>query len=327
MVTMAFQQTPAPGPSQNIQAKLDEVERIIGRLSFRVGKEALRILPNLDEAYERLQALQGQTNAPRAEQAQFEAICANLRKEGRVFLRQIGGERVLEGERARRQPPRDYWWWYLDDELDAAQRVSFKRKLRTAGIVAAVLLVAFAVYRIFFTPDPLVIAEVNAQQDADLYLSDGKTTDALQAVETGLQQAPNSALLLIYKGLILEDMGQAQEGASYLEQARQILNDEEIYVLNQAQTLMVMSKFDAAIDLLKQLITKEPNSAKAYLMLGQAYESSGDQASALQAYEDASTIGEAADDSTTVAQARIKMGLLMQVYGMSDYFSTATPTP
>jgi len=321
---MAFQQTTTK--SQSIETKLDEVENILGRLSFGVGRQALEILGVLDQARQRIEDLSARDAAPRAERAQFESVCATLRNEGREFLKQIGGVEVLKVERAKVLPPRENWWWYLDEELAESQRQSFTRSLRSIGIAIIVIAVAAIVYRVFFSPDPQVIAVVDAQQNADLSLSEGELEVALSSIDLGLEKVPDSAELLLYKAVILHELGRADEAQPYFARAEELMADAEVFGLSQAQILNMMNKPQEAVDLLQKLILDFPTSARAYLLLGQAYEVMGNQKDALDAYEMASSVGEQSGDSTTTAQARIKMGMLMQVYGMPEFGPSATPT-
>jgi len=321
---MALQQTTTK--KQNIESQLDEAEKILGRLSFGAGEGALQVLDLLDQAKQRLDQLTVQENSPRAERAQFESVCSTLRKEGREFLKQIGGAGVLRAKREVAQPPRENWWWYLDEELAAAQRLSMLRTLRTTGIVLVVLLVAVVIYRVFFSPDPKVIAVVDAQQNADLQLNDGKLEDALATIDAGLAKVPDSADLLIYKAVILQELGRTAEAQPIFEQAQRLMNDQEVFLLSQAQILNMMNQPQKAVDLMLGLIQEKPDSGRGYLLLGQAYESMGNQQDAMSAYGQAAAVGEANGDSTTTAQARIKMAMLMQVIGLPEMGLTPSPT-
>jgi tetratricopeptide (TPR) repeat protein len=270
--------------------------------------------------------LSAQDAAPRAERAQFESVCATLRKESREFLKQIGGVEVLKASRAAVLPPRENWWWYLDEELAASQRQSLTHSLRTIGIAIIVFAIAAIVYQVFFAPDPKVIAEVDAQQNADFSLTEGKLQDALNEIDAGLQKVPDSSQLLLYKAVILREMGRTAEAEPYFTRAKQLFADPELFGLSEAQILNMMNKPQDAVNLLQDLIKQYPTSGRAYLLMGQAYEVMGNQKDALAAYEQASSVGEQSGDSTTTAQARIKMGMLMQVYGMPDFGPTPTVT-
>lgn len=322
---MALQQTTAK--TQNLESQLDEAERILGKLSFGAGQGAFQVLDLLDQAKLRLEQLSTQENLPRAEKAQFESVCSTLRKEGREFLKQVGGASALRAKRETARPPRENWWWYLDEELAAAQRLSMLHTLRRAGIILIVLLVAVVVYRVFFSPDPKVIAVVDAQQNADLQLTDGKLEEALATIDAGLAKVPDSPDLLVYKAVILQELGRTAEAQPIFDQAQKLLNDQEVFLLSQAQILNMMNKPQKAVVLMLGLIKQNPNSGRGYLLLGQAYELMGNQQEALNAYSQAAAVGEANGDSTTTAQARIKLAMLMQVFGLPQMGLTPSPSP
>ncbi|HMN59230.1 MAG TPA: tetratricopeptide repeat protein [Anaerolinea sp.] len=321
---MALQQNTAK--TQNLESQLDEAEKILGRLSFGVGVGAFQVLELLDLAKQRLDQLSTHESSPRAERAQFEAVCATLRKEGREFLKQIGGVNALRARREASQPPRENWWWYLDEELGSAQRLSMLRTLRSAGIALVVILVAVVVYRVVFSPDPKVIAVVDAQQNADLQLNDGKLEDALTTIDAGLGKVPDSPDLLVYKAVILQELGRTAEAQPIFDQAQKLVNDQEVFLLTQAQILNMMNRPQKAVDLMLGLLKDYPDSGRGYLLLGQAYELMGNQQDALSSYSQAAAVGEANGDSTTTAQARIKMAMLMQVFGLPQMGLTPSPS-
>ncbi len=321
---MAFQQTSSK--PQTLETKLDDVENILGRLSFGVGKEALSILDDLDQAKQRIDQLNEQGTPPKAEIAQFDSVCAMLRKEGREYLKQIGGVSVLKARRDEVHPPRENWWWYLDEELAIEQKKLMISRLRAAGIIFVVLLVVVIIYQVFFAPDPKVIASVSAQQDADLALSEGNLNDALAAIDEGLTKVPDAPELLIYKATILNALGKTEEAKPILQEAQQMMANQEMFVLTQAQILNMMNNPEGALEILEELLVDYPQSAKAYLLIGQANETMGNQKGALDAYAQAAEIAEKNGDTTTTAQARIKSAMLMQVYGMPQFDLTPTVT-
>ena len=326
MIGMDASSTEQQVISRNLNDLLDTIENKLGRLSFGLGSDAFSILDDLDAAKKRLDQANLQGTDTRAETAQFESICAALRKDAGQFLRQVGGPSGLAAQREKKNSPEEHWWWYLDEVYVQSQKQSLLNSLRIVMIAAVVIGVAVLIYRLFLTPDPKVIAVMNTQQSIEQYFTENDLNQALIEVDKGLGEVPDSPELLIYKAAILEAMGKAEEFASLFKQAQAIIQDAEIFTLNRAQVYLMMNKPEAASGLLEQYILEDSMSAKAFLLLGTAYEVQNDQLRAIDAYEKASTVGNETEDSATVAQARIKLAMLMQSFGLPQ-IETGTPEP
>lgn len=193
-------------------------------------------------------------------------------------------------------------------------------------IAAVVIGFAVLIYRLFLTPDPKVIAVMNAQQSVERYFAENDLDQALIEVDKGLTEVPDSAELLIFKATILEAMGKTDESAAIYTQAQSILQNAEIFTLTRAQVYLMMNNPAATSSLLEQYILEDPMSPKAFLLLGTAYEAQHDQLRAIDAYERASTVGNETEDPATVAQARLKLAMLMQAFGLPQ-METGTPEP
>ena len=311
---------------RNLNVLLDTIENKLGRLSFGLGAEAFTILEDLDAANDRLDQADRLGTDTRAETAQFQSICATLRKDAGQFLRQVGGQAGLAARRAQQNPQEGNWWWYLDEVNVQSRKQSLLMSARTVMIAALVLAIAVLIYRLFLTPDPKVIAVMNAQQSIERYFAENDLELALVEVEKGLAAVPDSPELLIYKAAILEAMGKNAEAGAFYSQAQSIIQNAEIYALNRAQVYLMMNNADGAAGLLENYILENHLSAKAYLLLGTAYEERDDQLKAINAYELASEVGNQTDDAATVAQARIKLAMLMQSFGLPQ-IETSTPEP
>jgi len=139
--------------------------------------------------------------------------------------------------------------------------------------------------------------------------------------------SPNDADLLILKGCLLTLLSNNdQETKAVFSQAEAALGSHETYMLARAQAFLILGKLDLANKDLQDLIRENPKSARAYLILGQVYESQQNSTAAYATYEKASNLATEANDSVVAAQSRIKMGMLMQSMGLFPVFQVS-PTP
>jgi cytochrome c-type biogenesis protein CcmH/NrfG len=292
------------------------------------GKEALEILSYLDRANDRIIQAHNQGLAIPSEEAQFSTIIENFRDQAGAFLHEIGGLRGLEERRQHANPPETNWWWWPERIVSQKRTVSVKGYLRTGGIILGVLIVLVIVYQ-FIKPDAQTIAVQQAIQSAQVIGSEGDLQKALPEVEQGLQAAPEDPELLILKGCLLNLIpGRESEAQAVFDQAEKIVADHEMFLLQRAQTYFVFNKFDIAQTDAQQAVDLNPKSAKGYLVLGQILESQREMDKAYAAYEKASSLASENDDSVIAAQARIKMGMVMQLMGVNMFEPTGiTPTP
>jgi len=318
-----------PITSNNLSDLLDQIENIQGKIGLGVGKKGLDLLLLCDRCNDRFDLLEKQGVEVKAEKAQFEHVTETYRKQAGQFLREVGGLREVEQLRESIQPPSKNWWWWPEQIVSEQRAKSLKGYLRNLFVIAAVILVVVVAYELFFKPDPTMIAVMNAGQDAQQNMADGKTQLALADVEKGLAISPKDTDLLILKGCILSlDAGSAADAQAAFTRAETIINNKELFLLSRAQTYFMIGQLEKSKADAQAAIVVNPASAKAYLIYGSALETMGDQKGAYDAYQMASNLG--GDDATIVAQARIKMGMLMQSMGLSPFNQnqeTPSPTP
>lgn len=327
---------PVPGEKNSITSKslgalLDQIDNLLGKLGLGYGSEAFEILSLIDRANERVKQAETQGLAIPSEEAQFNSIIENFRKQSGAFLHEIGGVSALEPVRQIANPPEANWWWWPERIVSRKRTVTAKSYLRSGGIILAVLAVLVIVYQLFLQPDPRTIAVQRAIQSAQLIAGEGDLQKALSEIDKGLTAAPDDPELLIMKGCLLSlTIGQEQEAQAVFAQAEKIVANQEMYLLQRAQTYFVFNKLDYAQNDAQEAVNLNPKSAKGYLILGQIFESQREIDKAYAAYEQASTLAGEVDDSVVAAQARIKMGMVMQLMGVDSFnlFElTPTPTP
>lgn len=316
--------------NQTLSDQLDQIEAQLGKIGPGFGKQTFELLKQLDSASDRICVLTEQGVPPKAETAQFDAIQATLRKEAPLLLREMGGAEVLQKEREKFQIAPEASWWFLDEYVARNKRASMKQGILTLGLFAGVLIILVVVYQIFLKPDPIVIAGLQAQQDAQQALAEGDIDLALQKLADGLEVAVDDPDLLVLKGILLRQLGKEEEALTFEERAKSVIGDEELFFLYRAQAHMANGFFELAILDTEWAISINPNSARGYLLKGQSLEQLGDLQRAYEAYQEASRLGDETQDDTTSAQARILMGYLLQAMALpmgTEVAATITPTP
>lgn len=315
--------------SNSLSSLLDQVENLQGKVGGGSKQVATDLILLLERCQERFHLLEDQNAHILAEKAQLEHIETVYRKQAGGLLKDLGGAGTLEELRAGRNPLEEDWWWWPERIESQKRKTALNRLLRGLAIAAGVLLVLTILYQAFLKPDPSVVAAFDAQQHAEDFATKGDFQAGLNEVDKGLQAAPNNPELLVLKGCILTQIkGKESDAAQVFALAETKLGDRELFLLTRSQTYSILGFADSGIADAQAAIALNPKSAKGYMLLGQGLEAKNDLSGAYNAYDRSSQLGNENNDPTTAAQARIKMGMMMQSMNiLSTPSETITPTP
>lgn len=313
-----------------ISDDLDKIEILVGKIGFNTREQTLQVLYSLDVVSAKMSRLENGQSLKTA-RAQYEGILAKLDKEASGFLRDLGGVQVLRQTRSQVNPPKDHSWWYLDVSLAQRRNSSIKRLLITAGAILVLLVVLGFVYQTFLAPAPEVAERYSREQAAGDALIAGDLEKALKEAEAGLLLAPQDAGLLILKGVILDGLGKSGDAQVAFEAAQKVLPNQEEFLITRGQHYSMSNQLDKALSDATDVLRLNPESAQAYLLIGQVYEIQKDYQKALDAYDQAYTISDKQKQYEMAALARMRMAMLMQVMNVQitppDWMLTPTPTP
>ncbi len=290
---------------------LDQIEAQVGNLGYLTAPQAADLLFALDEAYQRLQALQNASSLPMF-QGQFESITGRVRSDADLFLKNLGGLTALQPLRAERQPPEEYWWWYLDGLVQERRRAS-SRRIIVAVVGTALLLFALAlIYHFFLAPDPAVLAQLNYEQSAQNALQSGDLNQASSDVQQSLQYAPHDPELLALQGVILEQQGKGDQARQTFLQAEQYSASREDFLMNRGQDYLLVGQYSRALADAQEIIQQNPKSANGYFLKAQANELMQNYQQAVNDYDQTFQLANEQNKAELAALARLRMGMLMQ---------------
>jgi cytochrome c-type biogenesis protein CcmH/NrfG len=313
---------------ETIGIQLERLDVLLGKLGMGLApEEALEIPVLLDQVYRRMKETDPESQGGKGSAAQFETYSQTYKKNLAVFLREVGDPAKLAAARLAANPPPDQWWWQPEQMLAQERKAGTIKVLRGLAITVAIIAVLVIVYQLFLRPSPQVIAVMDTRREAEQLMAEsGDTKAALARVEQGLSQVPGDSELLVLKGCLLTMIGGREtEARAAFSEAEKSVGSHEYVLLMSAQNYTTLYQPALAKADAEAAIAINPKSAQGYLILGQALEDQKDQNGAYQAYEKASALGTESNDPTITAQARIKMGMLLQAMGMNS-FTNATPT-
>ncbi len=315
-----------------ISELLDQIENLQGKIGLGYGKSSIEILSLMDNASDRIFAARNQGLIIPSEEAQFNSIIETYRSQAEVFLREIGGVSVLEALRDTTQPIDANWWWWPERIVAQKRATQAKYYIRMGAISLVVIVVVVGVYQIFLKPSPSVMAAQRALQGAQqiaqqVAMDGGDIQTAIPLLDEGLKAAPNDPELLVLKGSILSILpDRGSEAVAVFTLAESTINNRELFLLQRAQAYFVLNQLELAFNDAQTAVDLNPQSARGFLILGQMLESQKEFDKAYATYEKASNLASEQSDSYVAAQARIKMGMVMQLMGVNA-FNPVSPTP
>lgn len=305
-------------------AKLTQLEKQVELIGRKLGPQALDMLPLLDEAHVLLARVQAEGNPAPAEAGRLEAILTRFDRKAVAFLHEIGGRSALQKARAARRPEPAQWWWCLDQRLGARRKASVRRLLIWGAGIAAAIAVLVLVYNRFLAPPPAVVARQAHESAANDAVAAQDWAGALREVEQALTFDPGSSDLLVFKGIVLLQLGQTADAETAFAAAKQSLGSEDVFLTTRGEKYLALGRLDQARADAQGAVQANPQSAAAYLLLGKVDQSLGRNSEALAEYDQASKLADAQGNTLLVALARVQAAYLTQQMGLMPL---ATPSP
>ena len=301
---------------------LTTIEMRIAKLKEISPEDALGILPLLDQAKTRLDALEAAVGGTsreglaRSEDSQFESLLMQLDKKSTVFMNRVGGPAVLRQARKERQPDKSDWWWFIDQDLAQKRQLKVKRWAISGAIAAALLIVLVVVYNQFLAPSPEIQAGIGFQQSAENKLIMGEYQEALADVNQAIGHLPDYPELYVLRGVLYDVLDKPDLAEQSYMRAREILSNEETFFNERAKYFLLAGRGESGMADAEMALSINPDSAISLMYIAQAYEMLGDISKAIDYYELASAAAEGSNNPTLQVMARMQIATLLQQYNM-----------
>lgn len=300
----------AQTPTDQLRTLLAQSEDRIVKLSGR--EAAAEFFFGLDRLVELWPAVQESGVDVRGEWTRWESLQSQLHTRGAKVLAAWGGSQALGNARTAVTPDTSHWWWWLD-ELEAQKRRS--RLLKMAGTVAVVIAVVAAGLLLFnrlFPVDARVREAYTLRTDAETAIITGDYEQALDSMKRAVTVLPEDPSTQIMYGVLADLSGDTVTAERAWDTARGLLegNDGE-FLVQRGMAYGQTNQFDKSIEDELAAIALDPNSARAYLYLGAAYEGQNKITEAVDAFTKASDLSSDTDPELTV-MARTRMASLLQ---------------
>jgi len=223
------------------------------------------------------------------------------------FAGAAGGMAALR----RAHPPAEAPWWRLDACMAERRARMLKRTLVTLAVIGAVLLAAAFIYQRFLAPPPEVVRLYETLSQVERYVIDRNWPEALTAAEPLLATQPDAPELLLWAGVIAEQLGDDGKAQGHLDRARQQMGDPLRFWTALGMRRMQAGDIDGAEA--ASLAALEVNDAdpQVYFTLANVAEARGQTPKAVTLYEKAATLADDSNPQMAVI-SKVRMGMLMQ---------------
>ncbi|MDY7039808.1 MAG: tetratricopeptide repeat protein [Chloroflexota bacterium] len=298
--------------ADDLRDQIREAERIVVNLKG-MGMEAVRLLKLLDEAQNLITVLETKGMDLRPERIRLTTVQNQLRSRAAVLVREVSAAGGLPTLRRDRAPDRDRWWWYLDESITQHRR----RRLRNRAIVVVVILILFSAvavaYDRFLAPDPSTQQKMTLISEATVLVSEGDFTIALEKYQAAHDLDPTDVEVLIWVGVLSQQLGQYEDAEEAFTAARSQLESEIGFLVTRGMVYGQAGQLDAAQADAEAALALDSNSAEAHFLMGNVYEVQGQNQKAIAELQQAADLARQANNDSLYVLAATKLTMLLQV--------------
>jgi tetratricopeptide (TPR) repeat protein len=301
-------ETRASNPANALRDALDKAEREVVAPEAGTIEEFLISLDQIEQMFADLSRNQIDL---RPEEARWQSLLNRISSQPAPLTRAAARAGGLTRLRAR-HPPAQSFWWRLDAEVTRRRLQTIRRIALMLLIIATVLTGAPWAIDKLFPPDPETVLLVGATGDIEQLILEQKWEEALQVVEETRRQLPDEPELMIWEGILAEQIGDATRAATALAQAQERLADQPtLFWLTLGNYRLQVGDLDGAETAAQKAVELDPQEAQAYFLLGGIAETRGDVPTALEMFDKTFDLAEA-DNPQLAVIAKVRFGQLLQ---------------
>jgi hypothetical protein len=312
-------------PVVQLREDLSLAERLAPQLN---GGNIERFLLLMDRIEDRFVTIEESGMDLRSERSRQVALHSRLeRLPGQVVsaATRVGGLAKLRAQ----HPPAEHFWWHLDQVVAERRWQTIRQLVISIGGVILFLGILYYAVETFFPPDPDVLLVSGATGNLHELAMEEEWEEALLLIqETKLNMTRPDAELLIWEGVVTEQLGMEAASEAALAEAREIVGQENevLFWINLGNVRMMADNVAGAEAAALQALSIDAEEPQVYFLLANVAESRGNLMEAIENYE--LTFELAADTNPQLAViSRVRLGTLLQSgMGMSP-FPEAEITP
>ncbi|CAN5692597.1 hypothetical protein BH10CHL1_BH10CHL1_03570 [soil metagenome] len=309
-------------PVDVVRDALDKAERQVVSPDANNIEEFLTALDSIEEQLTTLTATQADV---RPEQGRWDSLVARIATKPEPIAAAAAKAGGLTKLRAQ-HPPAESFWWHVDAEIRRRRVRAVRRFLiTTVAIIAGVVFLLWGVDYLF-PPNPNTILLVNATSDVEQLVAEQKWAEALKRIQTARTALPNEPELLVWEGVLYEQLKDPIHAKASLDQAQVLVKDQPagfwILVGNKRFQVGNLTGAEEAANLALKISPEEPQGT---LLLAGVAEARGDNPKAISLFSQTADLARKVDNPQLEVIAKMRMGTLMQQVNPFDS-GPVTPT-
>ena len=246
-----------------------------------------------------------------SEQGRFYTIKEKIEHNAKKIIAVFGNTKEYQSYRETTIGKIEPVWWRLDQVIASDQKKKTNHFFLVTTVLLLVGIALYVAYKEFLAPDPTYVAMYEHQTKMNELLDSGLYEEALREAEVCIDLMPDMPELVIAKGALLEEIGDADSSEIYYNIALLRMNAYDFYS-ERSIFYLRMNNLDKLNQDAEFLMKFYPDMANGYYFQALRFENAGEKSLAIEMYESAFEKAEANGDFEQAAMIKIRLATLMQ---------------
>lgn len=208
-------ETSSSSPLTQLRQDLAELEKLLVKVNAR---HLVRILELLDLCFEAMHNLRQQGVDLKGEEGLWTGFEFKLQRSAGQFVKAAKSHGGLSTLRSS-HPGSTEFWWHLDDTYRAQNRKELRKGLHWGGFAVGVIATIYIMLTQVFPPDKNAILVGSVLHELETMVNVQEYQGALDLIEENLEASLRSEELLIWAGILEEQLGNPESTVTYFAEA------------------------------------------------------------------------------------------------------------
>ncbi len=303
-----FIESHSSSPLAQLRQDLAEVEKLLVKVN---SGHVVRALELLDLCSEAMYQLRQQGVDLKGEEGLWAGFEHKLHESAGQFVKASKPHGGLASLRASHSGSTGFWW-HLDDTFRSQNRRQVNNVLRWGGLVAGVIAAIYILLTYVFPPDEITVLVTSVVYDLESLVEAQDYNSALKLIEENLDAAKRSEELLIWAGILEEQLGNTEATIGYFDEAfgNPDLPPVRVWATIGTDRLRI-GDFEGAECSAQAALELEPEFPQGHFLIASVAEATGNFARAVEYFNLTADYAYEKEPQMAVI-ARVRLGYLMQ---------------
>ncbi len=303
-----FIESHSSSPLAQLRQDLAEVEKLLVKVN---SGHVVRALELLDLCSESMYQLRQQGVDLKGEEGLWAGFEHKLHESAGQFVKASKPHGGLASLRASHSGSTGFWW-HLDDTFRSQNRRQVNKVLRWGGLVAGVIAAIYILLTYVFPPNEITVLVTSVVYDLESLVEAQDYNSALKLIEENLEAAKRSEELLIWAGILEEQLGNTEATIGYFDEAfgNPDLPPVRVWATIGTDRLRI-GDFEGAECSAQAALELEPEFPQGHFLIASVAEATGNFARAVEYFNLTADYAYEKEPQMAVI-ARVRLGYLMQ---------------